>query len=656
MDSNGSRCGARAGLILAAAIFLTACGGGGGGDAGSGSSSSGASSSSSGASSSSGGTVPPSAVTIGGSISGLVGTVVLQNNGSDKLSLSANGTFTFATAVASGQSYAVTVLTQPSGPDCSVTDASGSATQNITTVSVACAANPSAFYLPVSAQSSTGIANGTSGLYVLPSKSLGALPISVMRGTTSAIGYSLLFTADSSGHLSGGIPSALTFSTIGASGGDHVYALDLTANSNLTARQVSSLTFPATISAQTCGITTVYKNLADPSSAFFILALPTDANSLCSGGLASFKWLLVHLGDSATTAPIQLPALSAGLAALYQPSGDLAGFVTVDASGNLNLYPDETFANPRVLLSNVSGITRLQTPAVSALTTISADPGYSFLQVRFNNSTSSLYRIDYTGSLSLDLYDFSGTIAYGEATDTNNLYFTDAVPNTLETIAQVPLNGTSSALSLYQVDLSTGDSLGILGSTGSLLALNSFSGSTGNTALKTLPPGAPGTPHAIATVVDPTGADIQANDIFVTTTTATSGGNGYSSEALLADGTVVQPLTASSAYISAGSKTVLRVTDVTAPTGLGGGTISVIGLTQPAMPTATALKDASGQPFFVTADVASAKNFDVTTTIGYVTPQGSSNGPLAYVYDVSKDLIVNVAIPNANVSVVVAPL
>jgi hypothetical protein len=644
MDSSGSRSGARAGLILAAVIALNACGGGGGAAAGSASSS---------GASSSGASIPPGTVTIAGSISGLVGTVVLQNNGADNLTLSANGSFTFATALASGRSYTVTVLTQPSGPDCSVTGDSGTATQNVTTVSVTCAANPSTFYLPVSAQSTTGTASAV--LYVVSSKALGAQPISVMSGAASAVGYSLQFTADSSGHLSNGTPAALAFSTFGAAGGDHVYALDLTGNSTLAARQVSSLTFPATLSTQTCGITTVYKNLSDPSSAFFILALPTDASSLCSGGSASINWLLIHLSDSATTAPVRLPALSAGLVALYQPSGDLAGFVMVDASGNLNLYPDETFANPKLLLGNVTGITHLQTAALSPLTTVSSDPGYSFLQVHFTNSTSSLYRIDYTGALSADLYDFRGTIAYGEATDTNNLYFTDA-DSQIEAIAQVPLNGSSTALSLFQVALSTSDSLGILGSTGSLLALNSFSGTTGNTTLETLPVNMPGTPHAITTVVDPTGAEVQADDIFVTTTTAISGGNGYSSEGLLADGTVVQPLTANSAYISAGSGTVLQVSGVTAASGLGGGTISVIGLTQPAMPTATALNDASGQPFVVTAGVASATSFDVTTTIGYVTPLGSSNNRLTYVYDLSKSLIVDVAIPNANVSIITAPL
>ncbi|MCH8842837.1 MAG: hypothetical protein IID61_07640, partial [SAR324 cluster bacterium] len=48
---------------------------------------------------------------VGGTLSGLTGTVVLQNNDADGLTLNSNGSFTFATAVADLAGYAVTVLT-----------------------------------------------------------------------------------------------------------------------------------------------------------------------------------------------------------------------------------------------------------------------------------------------------------------------------------------------------------------------------------------------------------------------------------------------------------------------------------------------------------------------------------------------------------------
>ena len=61
----------------------------------------------------------------GGTVSGLSGTVVLQDNGGDDLSVSANGSFTFATALAAGAAYAVTVKTSPSGQSCTVSGGSG---------------------------------------------------------------------------------------------------------------------------------------------------------------------------------------------------------------------------------------------------------------------------------------------------------------------------------------------------------------------------------------------------------------------------------------------------------------------------------------------------------------------------------------------------
>jgi hypothetical protein len=79
--------------------------------------------------------------TVGGTVTGLSGTVVLQNNLTDNRTITTNGTFTFATSIASGQPYSVTVLTQPSGSTCFVTSGSGTVTSaNITSVSVQCSA------------------------------------------------------------------------------------------------------------------------------------------------------------------------------------------------------------------------------------------------------------------------------------------------------------------------------------------------------------------------------------------------------------------------------------------------------------------------------------------------------------------------------------
>lgn len=79
--------------------------------------------------------------TVGGIVSGLTsGSLVLKNNNGDDLTISANSTsFTFATALASGAAYAVTVATQPSGLTCSMSSGGGTiASANVTNVVMAC--------------------------------------------------------------------------------------------------------------------------------------------------------------------------------------------------------------------------------------------------------------------------------------------------------------------------------------------------------------------------------------------------------------------------------------------------------------------------------------------------------------------------------------
>jgi 6-phosphogluconolactonase (cycloisomerase 2 family) len=103
-------------LVCAALLMLAACGGGGNRGAGTG-------------------------YKVGGTVSSLTGSgLVLDDNGGDNLSVSSNGAFSFATALASGATYKVTVLTQPADPvqNCTVTNGSGTVSGTVTGVSIAC--------------------------------------------------------------------------------------------------------------------------------------------------------------------------------------------------------------------------------------------------------------------------------------------------------------------------------------------------------------------------------------------------------------------------------------------------------------------------------------------------------------------------------------
>lgn len=127
----------RAGKAVAAAVVLSALLAGCGGNSGS--------------------SLAPQDYTIGGTVTGLVGTgLVLSDNGTDSLTVTANGAFTFPTALASGQAYSVTVATQPtvSSPalpqTCFVTSGSGTVQDAaVTSVVVSCVNDAARFaYVP----------------------------------------------------------------------------------------------------------------------------------------------------------------------------------------------------------------------------------------------------------------------------------------------------------------------------------------------------------------------------------------------------------------------------------------------------------------------------------------------------------------------------
>lgn len=95
--------------------------------------------------------------TIGGTVSGLTGTgLVLQDNAGDDLAISADGAFVFSTAVASGETYAVTVKTHPSGQVCTIANGAGRVdASNVTSVQVACHVGWSPSLFPIAVPGTT---------------------------------------------------------------------------------------------------------------------------------------------------------------------------------------------------------------------------------------------------------------------------------------------------------------------------------------------------------------------------------------------------------------------------------------------------------------------------------------------------------------------
>ncbi len=90
---------------------------------------------------SSGGTTSPIVFTIGGAVNNLSGTLVLQNNGGDDLTITKNGSFAFKTTLTNTTAYLVTTKIQPSGQTCTISNGNGSVDgADITDVAINCVA------------------------------------------------------------------------------------------------------------------------------------------------------------------------------------------------------------------------------------------------------------------------------------------------------------------------------------------------------------------------------------------------------------------------------------------------------------------------------------------------------------------------------------
>lgn len=94
----------------------------------------------------------PISYSLSGTITGLNGSIVLENNGSNDLTISSSGSFAFPTQtissnfysqVANSGTYSITIISQPAGQACTVSNGSGtvSSGSNISNVTVTCSTN-----------------------------------------------------------------------------------------------------------------------------------------------------------------------------------------------------------------------------------------------------------------------------------------------------------------------------------------------------------------------------------------------------------------------------------------------------------------------------------------------------------------------------------
>jgi 6-phosphogluconolactonase len=214
--------------IVLTSILLLACGGGG---------------------SSSNSPSSTQTFTIGGSVSGLSGTITLLNNAGNPLTVSSSGAFTFTSPVNQGGSYVVTVGSQPSGQSCSVSQASGTNTQsNITSVLVSCLSAGKFAYVPnFGGNNISGFSiNQTTGALTAISGSpypAGVLPYGIAVTPSGKFAYAINYNSNSISQYSINTTSG-ALSAIGGSEftgpGPRVILVHPTANFVYVANQIAN--------------------------------------------------------------------------------------------------------------------------------------------------------------------------------------------------------------------------------------------------------------------------------------------------------------------------------------------------------------------------------------------------------------------------------
>lgn len=111
--------------------------------------------------------ITPAMYSVSATVAGLNGTgLVLENNGGGDITVTANGSVTFASTQLSGDPYAVTVHTQPSSPaqTCAVANGAGTiGSANVTNVTVTCTDD----YVPTYAPAPKGDPQGTAATQLI---------------------------------------------------------------------------------------------------------------------------------------------------------------------------------------------------------------------------------------------------------------------------------------------------------------------------------------------------------------------------------------------------------------------------------------------------------------------------------------------------------
>ena len=385
---------------------------------------------------------------IGGTVSGLNSStsVTLLDNGTNSLKVTANGSFTFTTKLASGATYSVTVGTEPTGETCTVSNGSGTVgSANVTNVAVACSSGTGgggAYWIPYTATPAPDATPaGSTGLFLIPSDKLASSPAPTFITTDAATPLAIGTEISVNGGVLTYSPQVLMYADTASTGITKIFGLTLAGTSTVpTPTQISNLAVPS--GQEICpGSSSAETDITEATSLFVVIEVGTATQCDAAGG----TYEVVHYQDSSTTAPVVVNLNTTITNTVYQ-NGNLTGLLVFNsATSSLDLYADDTFTSPTKEItglqngSYVSGVLDEATLSTSGI----------FYSATTTGGVTDLYRID-GSTLAATLIQnlMTGTVSTAVQDDTNLYYMvlTGGASSTTATFNQVALTGGTPKL------------------------------------------------------------------------------------------------------------------------------------------------------------------------------------------------------------------
>ena len=376
--------------------------------------------------------------TIGGNLAGLADakSLTLLNNGTNPLTLSANGGFTFAGSQAAG-SYAVTVAIQPSGQTCSVTNGSGSISgANVTNITVTCS-NTYTVGGTVSGLTGSGLVlkMNSSNLIVATGASSFKFSTSLLNGAAYAVSVGIqpvgqtCAVSNGTGVVSGAnianisISCASTYTVSGTISGltSPGLVLKLKASNLLVASGATTFKFSTALPT---GVTYLVGIFAQPAGQFCLVnngsgtigaANVTNVVVVCSiitvPGAPTIGNAIP--GDASASIAFTAPASDGGAAITSYTVACVAGATTVTATGAASPITVLGLTNLTAYSCSVTATNSIGTGAASAVVSVTphvASSGTAAVLCPYSQSTPNITLTAGVTATSTSSWTCSGTL------------------------------------------------------------------------------------------------------------------------------------------------------------------------------------------------------------------------------------------------------